>query len=151
VTRISPVLVVVNLPPIVLQVVILLSSVLMNGAEVYASRITPHVGSLMALSMLQYFQVLNSPLSFKLWLIAVFFPIYLKTAFYQYHTYFHKNNTPVVIDIRILIHLQHDPWNKPICYPHHSIERNWNSSFWQVNWQAFVAKITSILQAFVNN
>jgi hypothetical protein len=35
-----PVLVVVNLPPIVLQVVVLLSSVLMNGiiAEVYASR-----------------------------------------------------------------------------------------------------------------
>jgi multisubunit Na+/H+ antiporter MnhG subunit len=36
----NPVLVVVNLPPIVLQVVVLLSSVLMNGnvAEVYASR-----------------------------------------------------------------------------------------------------------------
>jgi hypothetical protein len=31
-------LVVVNLPPIVLQVVVLLLSVLMNGAEVYASR-----------------------------------------------------------------------------------------------------------------
>jgi hypothetical protein len=33
----NPVLVVVHLPPIVLQVVVLLSSVLMNGAEVYAS------------------------------------------------------------------------------------------------------------------
>jgi hypothetical protein len=33
-----PVLVVVNWPPIVLQVFVLLSSVLMNGAEVYASR-----------------------------------------------------------------------------------------------------------------
>jgi hypothetical protein len=33
-----PVLVVVNLPPIVHQVVVLLSSVLMNGAKVYASR-----------------------------------------------------------------------------------------------------------------
>jgi hypothetical protein len=32
------VLVVLNLPPIVLQVVVLLSSVLMNGDEVYASR-----------------------------------------------------------------------------------------------------------------
>jgi hypothetical protein len=34
----NPVLFVVNLPPIVLQVVVLLSSVLMNGAEVYVSR-----------------------------------------------------------------------------------------------------------------
>jgi hypothetical protein len=34
----NPVLFVVNLPPIVLQVVVLLSSVLMNGAELYASR-----------------------------------------------------------------------------------------------------------------
>jgi hypothetical protein len=34
-----PVLIAVNLPPILLQVVVLLSSVLMNGAEVYASRI----------------------------------------------------------------------------------------------------------------
>jgi hypothetical protein len=33
-----PVLVVVNVPPIVLQVVVLLSSFLMNGAEVYAPR-----------------------------------------------------------------------------------------------------------------
>jgi multisubunit Na+/H+ antiporter MnhG subunit len=33
-----PVLIVVNLPPIVLQVVVLLSSVLMNGADIYASR-----------------------------------------------------------------------------------------------------------------
>jgi hypothetical protein len=33
-----PVLVVVKLPPIVRQVVVLLSSGLMNGAEVYASR-----------------------------------------------------------------------------------------------------------------
>jgi hypothetical protein len=34
----NPVLVVVNLPPIVFQVVVLMSSVLMNGAEVYDSR-----------------------------------------------------------------------------------------------------------------
>jgi hypothetical protein len=34
----NQVLVVVNLPPIVIQVVVLLSSVLMNGAEIYASR-----------------------------------------------------------------------------------------------------------------
>jgi hypothetical protein len=34
-----PCLVIVTLPPIVLQVVVLLSSVLMNEAEVYASRI----------------------------------------------------------------------------------------------------------------
>jgi hypothetical protein len=33
-----PALVVVNLPPIVIQLVVLLSSVLMDGAEVYASR-----------------------------------------------------------------------------------------------------------------
>jgi hypothetical protein len=32
----NPVLVVLNLPPFVLQVVVLLSSFLMNGAEVYA-------------------------------------------------------------------------------------------------------------------
>jgi small neutral amino acid transporter SnatA (MarC family) len=34
----NPVLVVVNLPPILLHVILLLSSVLMNEAEVYASR-----------------------------------------------------------------------------------------------------------------
>jgi hypothetical protein len=33
-----PVFVVVNLPPIVLQVVVLLSPILINGTEVYASR-----------------------------------------------------------------------------------------------------------------
>jgi hypothetical protein len=33
-----PILVVVKISPIVLQVVVLLSSVLMNGAEAYASR-----------------------------------------------------------------------------------------------------------------
>jgi multisubunit Na+/H+ antiporter MnhG subunit len=33
-----PSLVVVNLRPIVLQVIVLLSSVLMNGAEIFASR-----------------------------------------------------------------------------------------------------------------
>jgi hypothetical protein len=42
------VLVEVNSPPIVLQVVVLLSSVLMNGSEVYASRMTHNKISLKA-------------------------------------------------------------------------------------------------------
>jgi hypothetical protein len=63
-----PVLVVVNLPPIVLQVVVLLSSVLMNGAEVYTSRmmllLTPvsasalsRCSSLLAMRLASHYQL----------------------------------------------------------------------------------------------
>jgi hypothetical protein len=44
----SPVLVVVNLPHIVLQVVVLLSSVLMDEAEVYALRMMVQLSAVSA-------------------------------------------------------------------------------------------------------
>jgi hypothetical protein len=46
-------LVVVNLPPIVLQVVVLLSSVLMNGHEVYASRMMLLLAKVSASSLIR--------------------------------------------------------------------------------------------------